>query len=70
MCESGDSLEIETDPGDFAATVFPWTPEVSPDFLNFNGSYKWMLNWIEIYELLEGPNEGIKDDHDTPAKIN
>ena len=58
MCESGDSLEIETDPGDFAATVFPWTPEVSPDFLNFNGSYKWMLNWIEIYELLEGPNEG------------
>ena len=54
QCQAGDSLELEVDPGSFAATVFPWTPQ---HVLNFNGSYKWMLNWVEIYERLEGPNE-------------
>jgi hypothetical protein len=55
LCQAGDSLELEVDPGTFTSTEFPWTP---PGELNFNGSYKWMLNWVEIFEKLEGPNEG------------
>ena len=54
LCQSGNSLEVEVSPGSFTATVFPWT---EPGKLNFNGSYKWMLNWVEVYETLTGPNE-------------
>ena len=25
--------------------------------------YKWQWNWVEIYETLEGPFEGIIQDH-------
>ena len=56
QCQSGSSLELEVDPGSFTATVFPWTP---PDELHFNGSYKWMVNWVEVFERLEGPYEAI-----------
>ena len=54
LCQSGSSLELEVDPGSYAATIFPWTPQ---NEVNFNGSYKWMLNWVEIFERLEGPYE-------------
>ena len=54
LCRTGSGLELTLDPGSFVATVFPWT---QPGELNFNGSYKWMINWVEVFEELQGPNE-------------